>query len=79
MKTIELKFAVSHPGVYNLNRFRVLITNSEMSSDTQSHFLNEIKINDDILFHVIDTSSQKKPVDGFDLPKDDLLNEYVLE
>lgn len=79
MKTVELKFAVSHPGVYNLNRFRVIITNSEVASEAQSHFLDEIKINDDILFHVIDTSCDKKQIDAMDLHKDDLLNDFVLE
>lgn len=50
-----------------------------MGTSAQSNFLNEIKINDDILFHVIDSRNDSKKIDAFDLHKDDLLNDFVLE
>jgi hypothetical protein len=42
------------PGVYNLNKFRVVI--EEASNTSRSHFVNEIKLDDDILITVKDSS-----------------------
>lgn len=49
-----MKCAVLKPGVYNLNRFRILIKEDEISA--RQHFVNEIKLTDDILLSVRDSS-----------------------
>ena len=57
---MTLKCAIVQPGVYNLNRLRVAIIDptgeNDGSSNTRSHFVNEIKLEDDILISVHDSA-----------------------
>lgn len=71
---MTLRCAIVRPGVYNLNRFRVVIiegnhnnNGGENGEDSQaataahtarSHFVNEIRLPDDILITVTDTSQR---------------------
>lgn len=56
-----LRCAVLKAGVYNLNRIRVSIIegskeNGESANQNMNHFVNEIRVPDDILVNVKDTS-----------------------
>ena len=59
MKQVILKCAILKPGVYNLNRFRVAILEGPEEGEPGSlgHFVNEVRLPDDILVTVIDTSA----------------------
>ena len=56
---MELKCAVTHGGVYNMNRFRILIDSIEGGGDQPHHgFVEEVKLPDEILVHVVDTTGK---------------------
>ena len=50
-----MRCAVLGPGVYNLNRFRIFILEDE-TEKVKHHFVNEIRLSDDILITVNDAS-----------------------
>jgi len=52
IKTVDLKCAISKPGIYNLNRFKIVINDKDDEYDVYSNFLTEVKLTDDILLHV---------------------------
>ena len=60
-----MRCAILKPGVYNLNRLRILIKEDE-SSTKHHHFVSETKLTDDILINVRDTSDSKR-LNGFDM------------
>ena len=49
IKTVDLKCAISKPGVYNLNRFKIIINDKDNEYDIYSNFWPEVKLTDDIL------------------------------
>eukprot|EP00347_Sterkiella_histriomuscorum_P023756 403333495 len=55
IKRVEMKCAILKPGVYNLNRFRIVMI--EDDSQVKHHFVSEIKLPDDILITVKNQSS----------------------
>jgi hypothetical protein len=58
IKQVVLKCAILRPGVYNLNRFRVSILDGyedQDSGQSMDHFVNEVRLSDDILLTVTDT------------------------
>lgn len=55
IRSVELKCSVSRPGVYNLNRFKILVKAAKEESEGQ-HYVSEFKIQDDILLHVRSSS-----------------------
>ena len=65
IKQVILKCAVVKPGVYNLNRFRVTILDGGEDDDGQMrhHFVNEIRLPDDIIINVIDTDRGAPQID----------------
>jgi hypothetical protein len=54
-----LKCAVLKPGVYNLNRFRIIILEDEEEGHMKHHFVNEIRLTDDILLTATDSSDSR--------------------
>jgi len=78
VKTVELKCAISSPGVYNMNRFKVVVESLEGSSHDHM-FVNEIVIKDAILVHVVDKSLQEKATGGFEINQNNLLEDFALE
>jgi hypothetical protein len=76
VRKVVLKCAVLKPGVYNLNRFRVAILDGMGSEEGEGngnlgHFVNEVRLNDDILLTVVDTS---KPQQDIDLQNQNLIS-----
>ncbi|TNV71390.1 hypothetical protein FGO68_gene10057 [Halteria grandinella] len=73
VKQVMLKCAVLRPGVYNLNRFRVAIIEGQEEGETNSlgHFVNEVRLPDDILVTVTDTAA--KQVAQVDLASQNLI------
>ena len=52
-----MKCSIAEAGVYNLNRFRIMINDD---SESNAHFVKEIKIPDDVLIHVIDDDDDEQ-------------------
>ena len=57
---MDLKCAILKPGVYNLNRLRILIREDEEGSKIHHNFVSETKLTDDILISVTDSSDSKR-------------------
>lgn len=59
VKNVTLRCAIIQPGVFNLNRFRVVLIDQTSEGEQgakNNHFMSEIRLQDDILITVLDSS-----------------------
>ena len=62
-----MKCAISKPGIYNLNRFKIIINDKDSDYDIYSNFLTEVKLTDDILICAKQQTDSDKGASMIDL------------